>query len=122
VLQDGFIKVFNAIKKFRKEGSLEGWIRRIMVNTSLEFLRKQKTLPKIVDIETAAIDSPSDLTSASSVNIKDLNAIIEKLPPGYNLVFNLYVVEGYSHKEISEMLGISEGTSKSQLSKAKGTL
>ncbi|MBC7865516.1 MAG: sigma-70 family RNA polymerase sigma factor [Bacteroidia bacterium] len=122
VLQDGFVKVFNNISKFRKEGSLEGWIRRIMVNTALENLRKQKSIPKITDIEDERINTPSEMDAVGKLHAKDLMAMIDKLPPGYKLVFNLFAIEGYSHQEIAGMLNITEGTSKSQLSKARDYL
>lgn len=116
ILQESFIKIFNNLGRFRHEGSFEGWARRITVNTALEFLRKKNVY--FEDIErgrgVADADDVEDFLQA-----KELVALLNQMPGGYRAVFNLYVVEGFSHAEISAMLGISEGTSKSQLSRAK---
>ncbi|HWY33146.1 MAG TPA: RNA polymerase sigma factor, partial [Nitrosopumilaceae archaeon] len=120
ILQEGFIKVFKNITKFQYQGSFEGWIRRIMVNTALEELRKKRNRMITDDIDEMYSQPKSDMSIEGSINAKDLIGLIQTLPAGYQLVFNLYVIEGYSHKEIAEMLDINEGTSKSQLSKAKG--
>lgn len=116
ILQESFIKIFNNLGRFRHEGSFEGWARRITVNTALEFLRKKNVY--FEDIErgrgVADADDVEDFLHA-----KELVALLNQMPGGYRAVFNLYVVEGFSHAEISAMLGISEGTSKSQLSRAK---
>jgi RNA polymerase sigma factor (sigma-70 family) len=119
VLQEAFIKVFNNLNKFKAEGSLEGWVRRICVNCSLEFLRSKKRTVFFDDIENSHQISEDSNSIIGTINTKDLHNLIMKLPDGYRLVFNLFVIEGYSHKEISALLGISEGTSKSQLSKAR---
>ncbi|GIV35197.1 MAG: DNA-directed RNA polymerase sigma-70 factor [Chitinophagales bacterium] len=118
VLQEGFIKVFKYIGNFRHEGSFEGWLRRIFINTSIEFLRKSISLYPIVDEE----DKPMDIVDESvfdELDHQDLIAMVQSLSPGYRTVFNLYVIEGYSHKEIAKILGINEGTSKSQLARAR---
>ncbi len=118
ILQEGFIKVFRYISNFRREGSFEGWMRRIFVNTAIEHLRKAVSLYSIVDDE----DKPMDILDESvfdQLDYQDLLNMVQSLSPGYRTVFNLYVVEGYSHKEIAKLLNISEGTSKSQLARAR---
>lgn len=122
LLQEGFIKVYRNLHRFRAEGSFEGWIRRVFVNTSIEHFRKKSTkLSMVTDKEENTIED-ADITALHKLAEKDIINIIQELSPGYRTVFNLYVVEGYSHKEIGDMLGISEGTSKSQLARAKGVL
>jgi RNA polymerase sigma factor (sigma-70 family) len=122
LLQEGFIKVYRNLHRFRAEGSFEGWIRRVFVNTSIEHFRKKSTrLSMVTDKEENTIED-ADITAIHKLAEKDIINIIQELSPGYRTVFNLYVVEGYSHKEIGELLGISEGTSKSQLARAKGVL
>jgi RNA polymerase sigma factor (sigma-70 family) len=122
LLQEGFIKVYRNLHRFRAEGSFEGWIRRVFVNTSIEHFRKKSTrLSMVTDKEENTIVD-ADITAIHKLAEKDIINIIQELSPGYRTVFNLYVVEGYSHKEIGELLGISEGTSKSQLARAKGVL
>lgn len=123
VLQEGFIKVFKHIHTFKFEGSFEGWVRRIMVNTAINFITIQKQKHLFDDIENISVHPESESTDAiGQINEKDLLKILNLLPDGYRTVFNLYAIEGYSHKEIAEMLKITEGTSKSQLSKAKAYL
>jgi len=119
MLQNGFIRVFEKIETFRGEGSLEGWIRRIVVNESLTWLRKNKKMKMNVDIEEAKYMMPGNNPIGEKVNEKDLLKMIQSLPTGFRTVFNMYAIEGYSHREIGEMLGINEGTSKSQYSRAK---
>jgi len=118
VLQEGFIKVFKYISKFRREGSFEGWLRRIFINTSIENLRKVVSLYPIVNEEDKPIDI-IDENVFDELDHQDLLNMVQSLSPGYRTVFNLYVIEGYSHHEIAAMLGISEGTSKSQLARAR---
>lgn len=118
ILQEGFIKVFNKIGSFRSEGSFEGWIRRIFVNTAIEHFRKKIYLQPITDYEEDTVEGKY-LTILDSLAEKDIIQLVQQLSPGYRTVFNMYVVEGYTHKQIAEALGISEGTSKSQLSRAK---
>lgn len=117
ILQDGFIKVYKNLERFRGEGSFEGWVRRIFVNTAIEQIRKKKNDLSLTEKEES-IELKS-VTAIENINEKDLMKVIRELSPGYRAVFNLYVVEGYSHKEIGDMLGISEGTSKSQLARAR---
>ena len=119
MLQNGFIRAFEKIETFRSEGSLEGWIRRIVVNESLTWLRKNKVMKMNIDIEDAKYMIPGNNQIGEQVNEKDLLKMIQSLPTGFRTVFNMHAIEGYSHKEIGEMLGISEGTSKSQYSRAK---
>ena len=121
ILQNGFIKVFTKHHLFDGKGSLEGWIKRIMVNTAIESYRqsKEKYTDSIDEQHENTIHS--HLTSDTS-SYQDLLKLIKELPLGYRTVFNLYAIEGYSHKEIAEMLGISEGNSKSQLSRARQAL
>lgn len=122
LLQEGFIKVYRNLHRFRAEGSFEGWIRRVFVNTSIEHYRKKSLqLSTVSEKEEATIEDP-DISALDQMAERDILRIIQELSPGYKTVFNLYVVEGYSHKEIGEMLGISEGTSKSQLARAKSIL
>ncbi len=121
LLQEGFIKVFKNLQKFRGEGSFEGWIRRIFVNTSIEHFRKKVKLYNVSEIQENTIED-INLNILDTLAEKDLIAIVNELSPGYKTVFNMHVIEGYSHKEIADMLGITEGTSKSQLARAKGVL
>jgi RNA polymerase sigma factor (sigma-70 family) len=118
ILQEGFIKVFKKMDSFRGDGSFEGWMRRIFVNTAIEHFRRKRYLMPVTEKEENSIEGK--YTSAlDDLGAKDILALIQDLSPGYRTVFNMYVVEGYTHREIAEMLGISEGTSKSQLSRAK---
>jgi RNA polymerase sigma factor (sigma-70 family) len=121
VLQMGFVKVFQKISDFRGEGSFEGWIRRIMVNTAIESYRKNLRNLNLVDIDEV-YDQPQNTFDMSGLELKDLLKLVQQLPSGYRLVFNMYVIEGYSHKEIAKLLGITEGASKSQLSRARAIL
>jgi RNA polymerase sigma factor (sigma-70 family) len=119
VLQNGFVSVFQNIESFKGTGSLEGWIRKIMVNTALTNIRKNKKLKQNIELESVEFMLPSTNHISENFAAKDLLKIIQTLPTGFKTVFNLYAIEGYSHKEIGDMLGISEGTSKSQYSRAK---
>ncbi len=121
ILQDGFVKVFRNLGMYRGEGSFEGWIRRIFVNTAIEHYRRKANVYPVTETHENVMEA-RDASALDSLSIKDLQAIIRQLSPGYKTVFNLYVIEGYSHKEIAEMMGISEGTSKSQLARAKAIL
>jgi RNA polymerase sigma factor (sigma-70 family) len=121
VMQEGFIKVFKSLSKFRAEGSFEGWVRRIFINTSIEHYRKKVKFYNVSEVHENIIDD-NELNALDSLATKDVMNIINELSPGYKQVFNLHVIEGYSHKEIADMLGITEGTSKSQLARAKGVL
>jgi len=118
ILQEGFIKVFRKIGSFRSEGSFEGWIRRIFVNTAIEHFRKKTYLQPITEYEEATGEGKY-LSVLDNLAEKDIIQLVQQLSPGYRTVFNMYVIEGYTHKQIADELGISEGTSKSQLSRAK---
>jgi RNA polymerase sigma factor (sigma-70 family) len=118
ILQEGFIKVFNKIGSFRSEGSFEGWIRRIFVNTAIEQFRRKVRLQPLTEYEENVLEGKY-LSILDSLAEKDIIQLVQQLSPGYRTVFNMYVVEGYTHRQIAEALGISEGTSKSQLSRAK---
>lgn len=122
VLQDGFIKIFNKLPMFESKGSLEGWVRRIMVNTALDAYRKGKKHQKNVDVDSVSFLLDSDDYTIESLNAEDLLKVIQSIPEGYRVVFNLFAIEGYSHKEIAEQLGVTESTSKSQYSRAKKML
>jgi RNA polymerase sigma factor (sigma-70 family) len=116
VMIDGFMRIFDKIDQFTFQGSFEGWVRRIMVNEALMYVRGKKMI--IVDLEYAT-EETSDSSFSTDLEAADLMKLIEELPVGYRTVFNLFAIEGYTHQEIGEMLGISEGTSKSQLSRAR---
>ena len=121
VLQEGFIKVFKSLAKFRGEGSFEGWVRRIFINTSIEHYRKKVKLYNVTEVQENTIED-HELSALDSLAVKDIMNLINQLSPGYKQVFNMHVIEGYSHKEIADIMGITEGTSKSQLARAKGVL
>lgn len=123
ILQDAFIKVFNKMSQFKFEGSFEGWIRRIVVNTALKkysLIRYDKEFTGY-DVSESQ-EGLSDPTAYSHLTEKDLLVLINSLPDGYRMIFNLYVIEGYQHEEIAIMLGIQPGTSRSQLVKARTML
>ncbi len=120
ILQEGFIKIFDNLKNYKHEGSFEGWMRRIVVNTALEKFRSRHNLFRVDDIDTIIEpEAEPDTEDYSGLEAVDLLFIIRELPPKYRMVFNLYAIEGYSHREIGSMLNISEGTSKSNLSRAR---
>jgi len=125
ILQEGFIKIFDKLSAFDYKGSFEGWMRRIMSNTAIDSIRKSKKNPTLTDndedFKLGASDPMIDAEEVEFVGLKAEMAMeaIQELSPAYRAVFNLYVIEEYTHREIAEMLGISEGTSKSNLSKAK---
>ena len=124
MLQEGFIKVFTNINNYKGIGSFEGWLRKIFVNTALEYLRKNDVLKNTKELDgfdqNAFVDSHISVLEQLSAN--ELMEFISSLPSGYRTVFNLFAVEGYSHKEIGEMLGITESTSRSQYVRAKQIL
>lgn len=118
ILVSAFMKVFDKIHQFKNEGSFEGWIRKIVVNEALTYLRRNRSMYVEIDLDQA--DYEPDYQSLSDhLETEDLLRIIQELPTGYRIVFNLYAIDGYSHKEIADQLGISENTSKSQLSRAR---
>lgn len=122
ILVSGFMRVFEKIGQYKHEGSFEGWLRRVMVNEALGYIRKNKSIYMEVEIEKAGYQSDFNTEASQHLEAEELLQLVQQLPPGYKTVFNLYAIEGYSHKEIAEMLGISENTSKSQLSRARALL
>lgn len=121
ILQDGFIKVFEKLDQVRNPEAFPGWIRRIMINTALERYRNQVTLQSVDDLKGGLPEEGADHVLAG-LTMEELVALIQELSPKYRMVFNLYAMEGYSHMEISRELGISVGTSKSNLSRARTIL
>ena len=119
IMITAFMKVFTALKNFEHKGSFEGWIRRIMINECISFIRVDKKV-KFIEDETFFEESHNNIESQFSV--EDIQFLIDSLPEGYKMIFNLYAIEGFKHQEIATMLGISEGTSKSQLSHARKML
>ena len=120
VMLNGFFKVFSNLKNFRNEGSFEGWIRRIMVRESISFLRQKKN----VEFSVEEVDVQNTYSEAinTEIEVEEIQQLIDALPNGYKMVFIMYAIEGYKHHEIAELLNISEGTSKSQLFKARKML
>ena len=122
ILQEGFIKVYTNLKSFRSEGSLEGWIRRTIVNTAINMYKKNLKYQQDIEIEKAEVVQQTDVGAFEKLAVEELLSLVAELPAGYRMVFNLNILEGYTHKEIGELLDISENTSKSQLSRARQTL
>ena len=126
VCQSGFIKVFEKLEHYNFGGSFEGWLRRIMVNTSIDYIRKSKKELKIIEdesrIETDVFHEDENDNNFVGLPVADVIEAIQQLSPAYKAVFNLYVMEDYSHQEVADALGISQGTSKSNLAKAKKKL
>ena len=121
VLQEGFLKAFEHIKSFRSESDLGSWIRSIMVRTALNSRRQKLYLMPLLDVSNAGLED-SDPSVVSNLEAEQLITLIQELPEGCRVIFNLYAIEGYTHQEISEMLNISTGTSKSQYSRARQLL
>ena len=121
ILQEGFIKIFKNLNKFRGDGSFEGWARRIIVNTAIEFYRKKVYVQPIEDKDNHKYGYAYE-DVVSEMSAKEIMEAVQQLAPGYRTIFNLYVIEGYNHREIGELLGINEGTSKSQLARARKIL
>lgn len=121
IMLTGFLNIFNKIETYDNKGSFEGWIRRIMVNTAIDNYRKNKKHYSHTDIETLDTEEiPSMVTDFfDNLSTQDILAMVQQLPTGYRMVFNLFAIEGYNHGEIAEMLGISANTSKTQLHKAR---
>lgn len=119
VLQEGFLKIFQFLHQFKNEGALEGWIRKIMVNCALQKLRTKPQLTAVLNNDGSKDEYVFIDPIESRLSSKELLQLVMSLPPAYKMVFNLYVFEGYKHREIAELLGISEGTSKSNLSDAR---
>ncbi len=122
ILQDGFIRVFRHLKGFRGEGSIEAWVRKTIVNTAINFYKKRRKHGIPVDLDYIKVNPNGKTYVIEKMAADEILAVISKLPEGYRTVFNLNVIEGYTHKEIGEMLEISENTSKSQLSRARAMI
>ncbi|MCB2220804.1 MAG: sigma-70 family RNA polymerase sigma factor [Bacteroidetes bacterium] len=119
ILHEAFVKIFTKINNFRNEGSLEGWIRRTIINTAINFYRRNSRYAQMVEIDGIEISSEKHNHIFDAITKEELLQLIQELPNGYRTVFNLNVIEGYTHKEIGEMLNISDNTSKSQLTRAR---
>lgn len=122
VLQEGFVRVFGNLKQFRFEGDLGGWIRRIMVNTALNYLKRNKKYRDEMFFSEAPLHPVTNDNPELLLEAKEIADLVQQLPPGYQAIFNLHAVEGYSHVEIGKMLGISDGTSRSQYARARALL
>ncbi|MBO0937230.1 sigma-70 family RNA polymerase sigma factor [Fibrella sp. HMF5335] len=122
VLQDSFVKVFRHMDQFRFECPLEAWLKRIAINTALKHLRKNKPFEHMTDVDEVANFLPQNADVLPTLNYQYLLQLVQDLPTGCQTVFNLYAIEGYTHPEIAALLGISEGTSKSQFFRARGLL
>lgn len=121
LLQEGFVKVFRYLEKYKGTGSFEGWIRRIFINTAIEHYRRSNPMYSVVEVKEKDA-SEIDNAALQELAVDDLLQLVNELSDGYRVVFNLYAIEGYTHREIAELLGISEGTSKSQLARARNIL
>ena len=119
MLQEGFITLFTRLDSYKGEGSFEGWARKIFVTTVLMELRRKDTLKMSEDLESVRGMKTEVTSQMQNIGYKDLMRLISELPPGFRTVFNMYAIEGFSHKDIGDMLGISETTSRTQLSRAR---
>jgi RNA polymerase sigma factor (sigma-70 family) len=122
ILQDGFVKIYQKIDHYKHDGSFEGWLRRIFANTALDEIRRRKTNIEEQDVSEFSYKITNNETTDGDLQADDLLKMVHALPDGYRIVFNMFAIEGYSHKEIAEKLGISENTSKSQFFRAKAFL
>jgi RNA polymerase sigma factor (sigma-70 family) len=122
ILQEAFIKIFRNIDNVDKKGSLKGWIKKIVTNTAIDHYRKNYSEAHFIPIENIVHPFSNEESVASILNTKDIISQVERLPDGARMIFQLYAIEGYTHKEIAELLNISEGTSKSQINRAKHLL
>lgn len=122
ILQEGFIRIFTYLDKYQGHGSFEGWMRRTMVNTAINFYKKNLKSSKEMEYTEVFAAKSYEPDAISQISNEEVLSLIQELPQGYRTVFNLYVMEGYSHKDIGKELNISENTSKSQLSRARGIL
>lgn len=120
LLQEGFVKIFEKIGQYDGKGSLEGWIRRVMVHNAIDWLRKQRHIRMETELDAADGTLADDLPD--SLSLEYLYKIVQELPPGYRMVFNLFAIEGYSHAEIAERIGVTESSSRSQYTRAKAAL
>lgn len=122
ILQEAFIKIFRNIDSYNRKGSLKGWMKKIITNTSIDYYRKNCNEAQFIPIESTVQPLLNDESVSSILNTKDIITQVNRLPKGARIIFQLYAIEGYSHKEIADLLHISEGTSKSQISRAKQLL
>lgn len=122
LMQDGFIKVFTSINTYTGSGAFEGWLRKIFVNCALEYLRRNDVLRESTDLDNTAELVQPNSNAISDLSAAELMQLVHDLPAGFRTVFNMFAIEGYSHKEISEALGITESTSRSQYTRAKQLL
>ncbi len=122
MLQEAFIKVFTSLDTFTGKGSLEGWVRRIVINTALEMLRRNDVLRESVDCNDADLGVVVNNTAIDKISADELMAVIASLPVGFRTVFNMYAIEGYSHKEIAQALNINESSSRSQYNRARALI
>lgn len=122
ILQDGFITLFTRLESYKGDGSFEGWARRIFVTTALMYLRKKDALKMSEDLTVANSIKANTYTQVENIGYKELMNLVMELPTGFRTIFNMYAIEGYSHKEIADSLGISEVTSRSQFSRARALL
>jgi RNA polymerase sigma factor (sigma-70 family) len=122
MLQNGFVTIFGKLTDYRGDGSFEGWVRRIMVHSAIAYYRKHHKIMQAIDVADMSNEPSVNPTALTNMGAQDLLGIIQQLAPGYRMVFNLYAIEGYSHKEIADIVGITEGASKSQLSRARTIL
>jgi RNA polymerase sigma-70 factor (ECF subfamily) len=119
ILQEGFVILFTKLESYSASGSFEGWARKIFINTALMSLRKKDVMKMSEDIDSAVNVRSETETAVENIGYEELLRLISGLPPGYRIIFNMYAIEGYTHKEIAESLGISENTSRSQLHRAR---
>ena len=122
ILQEGFIRVFKNLHQFKNEGELGGWIRRVMVTTALNYLKRNEKYQYNLVFDKTDLHPVSDENPEITLNTKELASLIQQLPTGYQTIFNLHAVEGYSHVEIGALLGITDGTSRSQYARARALL
>ncbi len=122
ILQEGFIRIFTYLDRFQNKGSFEGWMRRTMVNTAINHYRKNLNISKEAEYQDYLTKKSGDADALSQLSYEELLSMVQKMPDGYRTVFNMYIIEGYSHKDIAKSLNISENTSKSQLSRARAHL
>ena len=122
ILQDGFVTLFTHLDSYKGQGSFEGWARKIFVTTALMELRKKDALKMSDELDVARVFKAETVSQTQSIGYKELMKLVMSLPPGFRTVFNMYAIEGFSHKEIGDMLGISETTSRTQLSRARSWL
>jgi RNA polymerase sigma factor (sigma-70 family) len=122
ILQEGFVKVFFNLKQYRNQGELGAWIRRIMVTTALNFLKRNRNYREQMYFPPEHLHPVINEDASTILQAKEIAELIRQLPPGYQTIFNLHAIEGYSHVEIGELLGITDGTSRSQYARARGLL